>query len=249
MNYLHLHHEKAPGRPQVSHPLSQGRACSGWVRGALKWVTATAVLLGSAGLQAQTVYRIVGPDGKVTFSDKPPAAAANVTARSSTGRPVDTGAQNGNLPFQLRQVVTRFPVTLYSGAGCVPCNAGRLMLQARGIPYTEYAIASNEDIEALQRLSGDKSLPFLTIGGQKIKGYSEAEWTQFLNAANYPASSVLPANYAYAAPRPLVSTQKLTPAPSAAEAREAGEEPTAAAATPPAPDAGPSPANPAGIKF
>ncbi len=145
--------------------------------------------------------------------------------------------------------MTRYPVTLYSGAGCVPCNAGRLMLQGRGIPYTEYAIASNDDVAALQRLSGDKSLPFLTIGGQKIKGYSEAEWTQFLNAANYPATSALPANYRHPAPRPLVSTQKLSPVPDAAEAREAGEEPTAAAASPAAPDPGLHRSNPAGIKF
>lgn len=216
---------------------------------ALKTVAATALLLGTVGLQAQTVYRIVGPDGKVTFSDKPPATAANVTARSRTGRPADVGAQNGNLPYELRQVVARYPVTLYSGAGCVPCNAGRLMLQARGIPYTEYAIASNEDIEALQRLSGDKSLPFLTIGGQQIKGYAEAEWTQFLNAANYPATSVLPTNYAYSVPKPLVSTQKLAPVPVAAEAREAVEEPTAAIIPPPAPNPGLSPSNPGGIKF
>lgn len=217
---------------------------------ALTIAAAAALLLGAVGLQAQTVYRIVGPDGKVTFSDKPPAnAAANVTARGSAGRPADAGGPGNNLPYELRQVVARFPVTLYSGAGCVPCNAGRLMLQARGIPYTEYAIASNEDVEALQRLSGDKSLPFLTIGGQKIKGYSEAEWTQFLNAANYPATSQLPATFRYPAPRPLVSTQKLSPVPDAAEAREAGEEPTPTAATPNIPAPGPSPTNPAGIKF
>lgn len=212
-------------------------------------IAAAALLLGTVGLQAQTVYRIVGPDGRVTFSDKPPATAANVTARGASGKPVDSGAQSGNLPYELRQVATRYPVTLYAGAGCVPCNAGRLMLQGRGIPYTEYAIASNDDVAALQRLSGDKSLPFLTIGGQKIKGYSEAEWTQFLNAANYPATSALPANYRHPAPRPLVSTQKLAPVPDAAQAREAGEEPTAAAASPAAPDPGAAPPNPAGIKF
>ncbi len=216
----------------------------------LAWAvcTVTALLLGAAGAQSQTVYRIVGPDGRVTFSDKPPAAATtNVTARSAAGRPVDANPQNGNLPYELRQVVTRFPVTLYSGAGCVPCNAGRLMLQGRGIPYTEYAIASNEDIEALQRLSGDKSLPYLTIGGQRIKGYSEAEWSQFLNAANYPVTSQLPANFRQPAPRPLVSAQKITPQPETAQTGEPEEEPSAAASATPAP--GPSPTNPAGIKF
>lgn len=222
---------------------------------ALKLAAASALLLvGAVGAQAQTVYRIVGPDGKVTFSDRPPAApAANVTARNAAGRPTDAGAQNGALPYELRQVVARFPVTLYAGAGCVPCNAGRLLLQGRGIPYTEYAIASNEDVEALQRLSGDKSLPFLTIGGQKIKGFSEAEWTQFLNAANYPASSQLPSSYRHAEAKPLVSTQKVAPEPASEpapvdeatrEARRTGEEPSAPPESP-----GPSPTNPAGIKF
>ncbi len=204
------------------------------------------VMLGSAGALAQTVYRTVGPDGKVTYSDKAPSAAPNVTARSANGSAVDVDQPGSRLPYALRQIVTRYPVTLYSSAGCVPCNAGRMMLQSRGIPYTEYSIASNEDIEALQRLSGDKSLPFLTIGGQKIKGYSEAEWTQFLNAANYPAASQLPANFQFSAAKPLVSTQKLAPAPESADARPREEEPAAAAA---APAAGPSPSNPTGIKF
>jgi len=208
-----------------------------------------ALMLGSAPpAPAQTIYRIVGPDGKVTFSDKAPASATSVTARSASGKPVDASAQNASLPYALRQVVARYPVTLYAGAGCVPCNAGRLMLQSRGIPYTEYTVASNDDVEALQRLSGEKSLPFLTIGGQKIKGYVEAEWTQFLDAANYPATSQLPGNYQVAAARPLVATQKLASAPDAAEARAAGEAPVAAP-TQPAPEAEPSTSNPTGIRF
>lgn len=209
---------------------------------------AAVFVLGSVCAQAQTVYRIVGPDGKVTFSDKPPVAAAtSVTARNAGNRPAEANAQSSNLPFELRQVVARFPVTLYTGAGCAPCNAGRLMLQGRGIPYTEYSIGSNEDIEALQRLSGEKSLPFLTIGGQKIKGYSEAEWSQLLSAANYPDASRLPANFRYPVPKPLVSAQQVSPAPDAAEARQADEEPAAAPSTPAA--TGPSPSNPTGIKF
>lgn len=211
-------------------------------------VTAVLMLGSAPPASAQTIYRIVAPDGKVTFSDKAPASAANVTTRSASGKPVDASPQNASLPYALRQVVARYPVTLYTGAGCVPCNAGRLMLQSRGIPYTEYTVASNDDVEALQRLSGEKSLPFLTIGGQKIKGYVEAEWTQFLNAANYPATSQLPSNYQYAAARPLVATQKIASVPDAAEARAAGEPPVAAP-TQPAPEAEPSTSNPAGIRF
>lgn len=209
-------------------------------------VAGCAVLLGATVLQAQTIYRIVGADGRVTFSDRPPAEAANATAQSAAGRPVGAAAGDPRLPYELRQVVIRYPVTLYSGAGCVPCNAGRLMLQSRGVPFTEYTVTSNEDVEALQRISGDKSLPFLTIGGQKIKGYSEAEWTQFLNAANYPAASQLPSSYRNAQPKALVTVQQAT-APEPAPAREPAE--SSAAASPVAPAPQPAVANPAGIKF
>lgn len=211
-------------------------------------VTALALLAPSV-LLAQSVYRIVGSDGKVTFSDRAPVAAANATSRAVVGAIPDANVQNANLPFALRQVVARYPVALYSGAGCVPCNSGRLLLQARGVPYVEHTISSNEDIEALQRLSGDKSLPFLTIGGQKIKGFSDAEWSQFLSAANYPLTSQLPGNFQHPAAKPLVSTQKIVPASEAAQMREVGSEQPTAAAPPPAPAAGRTPGNPAGIKF
>jgi hypothetical protein len=54
----------------------------------------------------------------------------------------------------------------------------------------------------LQRLSGDTSVPFATIGSQQLKGFSDVEWTQFLNAAGYPQTSVLPASYRPPPPRP-----------------------------------------------
>src|SRR5690606_9609631 len=117
------------------------------------------------------------------------------------------GAATGGtaLPFELRQVVSRYPVVLYSGNDCAPCNSGRNLLNARGIPYTEKTVTTSEDIEALKRLAGEASLPFLTIGGQRLRGFSDAEWTQYLNAAGYPAQSALPSGYRRAAPSPLVA--------------------------------------------
>jgi glutaredoxin len=208
------------------------------------------LLLGVAVAQAQTVYRIVGPDGKVTFSDKPPVTPATVSVTGAGGKPVAARAEDSVLPFELRQSMARYPVTLYAGPGCVPCNAGRLLLQGRGIPYSEFNVSSNADIEALQRISGDNSLPFLSIGGQKIKGFSQTEWSQFLNAANYPAASRLPSGFSFAAAKPLVTAQ---------QAETVAEAPAAAPpVTPPAPSGAAAPlaaptapaaTNPAGIKF
>ncbi len=208
-------------------------------------VCATALLMGTQ-VQAQTIYRVMGADGKITFSDKLPPSTANATATGKGGQTVGTLGSGGGgpaLPFELNQIVGRFPVTLYSSSGCVPCDAGRSMLRTRGIPFTEKTVTTSEDSEALKRISGETSLPFLTIGGQQIRGYSDTEWTQFLSAAGYPIASKLPASYRNPAPTPLVVVQNQTPAANAEEkpAKRAPTEPKRA----PVNDS----SNPAGIKF
>ena len=87
------------------------------------------LVFGSAGLQAQTIYRIVGPDGRVTFSDKAPLDVGKATATNANGKPV--ASSDSGLPYELRQIVSRYPVTLYTGVACTPCNSGRLLLQSR----------------------------------------------------------------------------------------------------------------------
>ena len=207
----------------------------------LRVLASTTVLCcASMGLQAQTVYRIVGPDGKVTFSDKPPATQAQGKV-VATGTGAAGAASVSSLPFELRQVATKFPVTLYTSAKCAPCDSGRALLNSRGIPFTERTVSTNEDTESLQRIAGDSSLPFLTIGGQRLKGFSDAEWGQYLDAAGYPKVSALPAGYKNAAASPLVVVQKpVAPAPKV-------EEKPAPPPPPPLPDK--TPDNPAGIKF
>ena len=188
------------------------------------------------------VYRIVGSDGKVTFSDKPPVTEGTprVGAANSSSA---TGGVSAGLPYELRQVASKYPVTLYVGDNCGPCGAGRSMLTSRGIPFAEKTVSSNEDAQALQRLSGDSSLPFMTIGSQQLKGFSDSEWTQFLDAAGYPSSSTLPASYRQPAATPLVA---IAAAPAPAVAAVPAARPAAPA---PAPRPAPNNDNPAGIKF
>jgi glutaredoxin len=199
-----------------------------------------AALLVASPLQAQTIYRMVDPGGHVTFSDKAAAAAKSATALNADGRPTISSAVA--LPFELRLVAIKYPVTLYTSSGCAPCGSGRALLGGRGIPFTEKTVSTNEDAEALQRVSGGGSLPFLTIGGQQIKGFSESEWTQFLNAAGYPQASQLPIGYRNPDPSPLVTIQKQLPV---SKAEELQIQLTPAPNTP-AVDVS---ANPAGIKF
>ena len=206
----------------------------------LAGVVCAALVLLSGMAQAQTIYRIVSPDGRVTFSDKQPPAGVNATLIGSGGRLLPAGATS--LPPELRQAAEKFPVTLYTAANCVPCGQGRELLGGRGIPFSERIVGTAADAAALQRISGDSSLPFLTIGGQQIKGFSSSEWNQFLDAAGYPNTSVLPASYCNPLPTPLVAVQPTAPG---AQPDVAPQQGPAGAPNPAATDS----ANPAGIKF
>ena len=197
---------------------------------------ASLALAGTAA-HAQQVYRIVGPDGKVTFSDRAPDTQLAPTTTRGGGAP----AADAALPYELRQVATRYPVTLYTSNDCQPCNSARNLLIGRGVPFSERTITTSEDVEAFKRLSGGTSLPFGTIGAQQLQGFSDAEWTQYLDLAGYPKQSQLPANYRRPAATPLVAVvEKKAPA---AEP-EARPQPESAPAVPTK-----TPANPAGIVF
>ena len=167
-------------------------------------------LLGSVAL-AQGVYRIVGPDGRVSFSDQPPPAAQARPVTGTAGSPAPAAAGNAALPFELRRIASQFPVTLYTGKDCSPCNSGRNLLNSRGIPYVERTVTTPDDAAALTRLAGEPTVPVLTIGSQQIKGYSDVQWAQYLDAAGYPKQSQLPSNYRRPQPEPLVAAQPAAP--------------------------------------
>jgi glutaredoxin len=191
-------------------------------------------------VNAQQIFRTTSPDGRITFSDKAPLESSARTSAAIALPLPGAAADNAALPFELRQVAARYPVTLYTGPDCAPCGLGRALLSSRGIPFTEMTVTTNEDIDALKRLAGAPSLPFLTIGGQHIKGFSEVEWVQFLDAAGYPKSSQLPSSFERPPARPLVAAQQAQrPAPTAPETPRAATQPPAAAPA----------ENPSGIRF
>ena len=207
---------------------------------------ACAVLLLAASAQAQ-MYRSVGPDGRVTYSDRPPAT---VPVRETVLEPGGGGAGGGSaLPYALAQIAQRYPGTFYTGKDCAPCASGRNLLIGRGIPFSEKIVESNDDAAALQRLTGANSLPALSIGGQVLRGFSDLEWSQYLDAAGYPKTSQLPAQYQPPVATPLVAARPAPP-PSGS-ATDSSAAPTAAAATPPAPSLAPrrTADNPTGIRF
>ncbi len=189
--------------------------------GALLRASALAALLvttaTAAMAQAQAQYKVVAPDGKVTYTDRAPATGKVTTL--GVQAPAATSGGDGALPLDLRQPTARYPVTLYVTTGaCEPCDSARALLRQRGIPYSEKQVQSNEDLEALQRLSGGRDAPTLSIGAQTLRGFAPAVWSSYLDSAGYPRESRLPANYQYAAATPLTQHREATaPVPPAAQ--------------------------------
>lgn len=205
---------------------------------AIKFIAVFAIItMATADLYAQQVYKSVDKNGRISYSEVPPLP-------SSGDKLTGESAANPSLPYTLQQVVSRYPVTLYSAENCAPCISARLMLTQRGVPFTERTISSNEDIEAYKRINGDSSLPLGTIAAQQLKGYEESEWTKYLDAAGYPKSSSLPRNYR----NPEATSLTLKKVVEKAD-KESAEKPTPSRPARPAPAAQAPNNNPAGIKF
>lgn len=139
-------------------------------------------------VSAQTTYRWLDSSGRVHYSDQPPPADARKAMEKWLGGNVIGTSELG---YEARKAAEAFPVTLYVPEPCsAACQDGRALLRARGVPYTERAVRSEADAEALARAFGsrDAMLPSLTVGPQKLRGLDADAWNRALDAARYPAT-------------------------------------------------------------
>ena len=183
-------------------------------------LAAVAMLLGGVTVGALAQYKIVGPDGKVTYTDKPPTAQ---DIRPSKGG--DAPSSNAGMPFETRQAMGKYPVTLYATKSCPACDTARQALRARGVPFNEYSVITNSDFAEFRSRTGGTTFPVVAIGNQTLKGYSQNDLSGYLDAAGYPAQGRLN-GYSWPAAMPLAPR-------SATTAADAGN--VAAAASAPAP--------------
>lgn len=177
------------------------------------------LMLLCAGSAHAQLYKWVGPDGKITYSDSaPPAAATKVETKSTA----IGGINASDLPFEVAQAMKSHPVTLYTTRNCAPCDEGRRLLTERGVPFSEKTVNSSEDIALFKQVGGDGQLPFLTVGKFKERAFEAGAWNNVLTTAGYPESSKLPKSYrnppAQAAVPPVPVAEKREPANSGSSA-------------------------------
>ncbi len=192
--------------------------------GMKKTLLALATLAALAAPNAHALYKVVGADGRVSYTDRPPVDGSRVTTVTANSGS-DGEAQ---VPYEVRQAMQRNPVTIFTAENCDPCRVGRDLLMKRGIPFQEKTQSSEEDKTAIKDAVGSNGLPSLKVGSQKINGYEASAWNGALDAAGYPASSKLPSNFKQAEATTAAPRVAPKPAPTKAPA------PKEAVAAPPA---------------
>jgi len=179
----------------------------------------------AAAAQAQAgAYRWTDADGRVVYGDRPPAADARPLRVVADDPAASTGTQP--LPYALRTVAARRPVTLYTIRDCTPCEAAREHLARRGVPFSERTLARDADVAAFRALGfGELRLPAIAIGAERSQPFAPHAWDLLLDAAGYPKQSMLPRGWRAAPARPLAS--ELAPAANESASRDpddAGEQ-------------------------
>ncbi len=142
---------------------------------------------------ADTVFKAVGPDGEITYSDKPPADRARANALEFRNLP------SSPLPAQVlrfreqleksaegRISAARAPragdVALFTASWCGHCKRAKAHLAAAQINYVEYDIENVDGMRAFIGAGGSGGVPLLVAGDRRVQGYSSAAYEQLAAA-------------------------------------------------------------------
>lgn len=139
---------------------------------------------------ADSVYRWLDEQGQPVFSDRPPPKGVGEHER----REVFAAPAERVPAYSVRRVAAEFPVTLYVAQDCgAPCAEARQLLSARGIPFSEQMVASQEDLDAFRAVFGPPDeVPAATVGPRQLRGFAPGAWHSLLDAVGYPREAPPP---------------------------------------------------------
>lgn len=150
-----------------------------------------AAVLAGATASAQTVYKSVGPDGKIVYSDHAPtegrlektmkfqlaSSALPASAASYMEQFRKTHPAGAAAPAEARGV------TLYSAVWCGYCRKAKAWLGEHGVSYTDIDIDAPGGTAALAQATGGRSgIPVLVVDGHTLNGFSVGAYDAMFKA-------------------------------------------------------------------
>jgi len=161
------------------------RRLSGPVRHVL-WGGALLVSLATSTTDAAavTIMECRDADGTLSYRDTCPPDSTRVGTRRLGG----TSAPQAP---SLKEIAKTHPVVLYVVPECETCDLVRLMLEKRGIPFSERDVERDVSLQYdLRKPSGAARVPTVLIGGAALPGFDHIPLQQRLAEAGYPVESV-----------------------------------------------------------
>jgi glutaredoxin len=143
---------------------------------------------------ANTLYKTVGPDGTVTYSDQPPADASKTNILNYDDLPITVlppfGSSNTDptLVERARKLwdswswtttKTKAPssgVVLYTTRSCGYCKQAKAYLEGKGIKYQEIDVETKSGNAQYAQAGGGKGVPMIVVAGKNVNGFSPAAY-------------------------------------------------------------------------
>jgi glutaredoxin len=145
-----------------------------------------------------TVYKTVGPDGKVIYTDQPPvdpktAATLNIAEQPSSPLPASVLKYQEQLAKSadkrlreaapLRANLSATP-TLFSATWCGYCRKAKSYMSSHKIAFQEIDIDTESGARAFFEAGGGSGVPMLIVDGRVTRGFTESSYNQVFAKAN-----------------------------------------------------------------
>ena len=139
---------------------------------------------------AEKLYKWVDERGNISYQDRPPPEGRGKVEEKNVR--AGTGVDSRNPATA--EAAAKAPVTLYMVPKCSPCDAARLYLKKRKVPFSEINVSEKhpQAQEVLRKKAGELSVPTITVGSKVMQGYVESLLAGELDQAGYPKAEEIP---------------------------------------------------------
>jgi glutaredoxin len=141
---------------------------------------------------AEKLYKVVGPDGKITYTDRPPEDGKSKISTMEIQSAPSTPLPDAVLKYQAelqKSMQNRLAAAkemgsigtpvLFSAAWCGYCTKAKAYLSAKKINYREVDIDTEDGAKSYFEAGGKTGIPLLVAGAKRQQGFSDASYDSF----------------------------------------------------------------------